>query len=179
MRDSWLVAMRQGCRISETACSLSRIDRKQGTISFIAKEKNSTAPLHDYLRELVAKAFKERRATLVELPIYAPKKSSQFLKGIGLPHLSFHCTRVTVITKFYVGHASDTVHAIYQRLWPNDVRPFARCCPVLLSKLRVLLQPIKSPQTVETPPGIRNPGYFVRLMNTGERPSFLGQLLDV
>jgi len=52
---------------------------------------------------------------------------------LDLPHLSFHCTRVTVVTriarkgycmaqaKAYVGHASDTVHAIYQRLTPPDV----------------------------------------------------------
>ena len=51
-----------------------------------------------------------------------------------MPHLCFHSTRVTVVTrlarehhpiyetKAYVGHASDTIHAVYQRLSPPDVR---------------------------------------------------------
>src|SRR5437868_10637315 len=33
------------------------------------------------------------------LPKYAAKKWHQFFKRIGLPHLSFHCTRVTVVTR--------------------------------------------------------------------------------
>ena len=135
MQESWPVAMRRGCRISETACPLRQIDRKQKAISFIAKgNRIHTAPLHEDLLGLVDKAFRKKRETVVNLPIYAPKKWSQFLKRIGLGHLSFNCTRVTVVTKLarngytssqakaYVGHASDTVHAIYQRLSPTDVR---------------------------------------------------------
>jgi site-specific recombinase XerC len=34
MRDCWLVAMRQGCRLSETAVALRDIDLKSGTITF-------------------------------------------------------------------------------------------------------------------------------------------------
>ncbi len=135
MRDSWLVAMRQGCRISETAVPLHNIDLHQGTISFAAKgNRIHTAPLHDDLVPLVRNAHKQKRRHLVDLPKHAAKKWHQFLRRIGLPHLSFHCTRVTVVTriarrgysmaqaKAYVGHASDTVHAIYQRLTPPDVR---------------------------------------------------------
>lgn len=56
-----------------------------------------------------------------------------FFKAIGLPHLCFHCTRVTVITRMaragvpisqamrYVGHASTAVHKIYQRLAASDL----------------------------------------------------------
>jgi integrase len=134
MRDCWLVAMRQGCRVSETAAPLRNIDTKAKTISFDVKGgKIHTAPLHDDLLPLVARARKAKRKTLVVLPPYAPKKWHQFFRRIGLPHLSFHCTRVTVVTKLarsgapiyqtkaYVGHASDTVHAIYQRLTSADV----------------------------------------------------------
>jgi hypothetical protein len=79
-------------------------------------------------------AHAKKRQTLVNLPQYAAKKWHQFFRRLGLGHLSFHSTRVTVVTrlaraghpiyqtKAYVGHASDTVHAIYQRLTPMDVR---------------------------------------------------------
>jgi integrase len=135
MSDCWLVAMRQGCRLSETAVPLRNIDLRQGTITFFGKGgRLHSAPVHSDLIPLVKRAQKERRQTLVRLPQYAAKKWHQFFRRIGLPHLSFHCTRVTVVTrlarqghaisltKAYVGHASDTVHAIYQRLAPADVR---------------------------------------------------------
>jgi integrase len=135
MRDSWLVAMRQGCRISETAVPLSNVDLQQRTITFLGKgNRVHTAPLHDDLVPLVKLARKHNRHQLVELPKYAPKKWHQFFRRLSLPHLSFHCTRVTVVTrlaraghsialtKAYVGHRSDTVHAIYQRLNAADVR---------------------------------------------------------
>jgi integrase len=135
MRESWLVAMRQGCRISETAVPIHNIDPELGTISFLTKGgRIHTAPLHADLLPIYRRAKKRRRAHLVMLPKYAAKKWHQFLRRIDLRHLSFHCTRVTVVTrlardgftmsqaKAYVGHASDTVHAIYQRLAPADVR---------------------------------------------------------
>jgi integrase len=138
MRDCWLVAMRQGCRLSETAVPLPRIDLDAKTISFITKgSRTHTAPIHPDLIPLVREARKAERKTLVELPEYPAKKWHQFFKRIGLPHISFHCTRVTVVTKLarsgapiyktkaYVGHASDTVHGVYQRLTPVDVSDLA------------------------------------------------------
>jgi integrase len=135
MRDCWLVAMRQGCRVAETAVPMRNIDLKTKTVAFNAKgSRIHAAPIHDDLLPLIKKATAQKRKTLVLVPKYAPKKWHQFFKRIGLGHLSFHCTRVTVVTrlaraghtltqtKAYVGHASDTVHAIYQRLAPVDVR---------------------------------------------------------
>lgn len=135
MRDCWTVAMRQGCRLSETAASLNNVDSTRREITFVGKGgRIHTAPLHSDLLPLVRRAKRERRSRLVDLPNYAAKKWHQFFKKIGLRHLSFHSTRVTVVTrlarrghaisltKAYVGHASDTVHAIYQRLAPADVR---------------------------------------------------------
>jgi integrase len=135
MRDCWLVAMRQGCRLTETAVPLREVDLKAGTITFRGKgDRLHCAPLHRDLRPLVRRAIKQKRATLVLLPKYAAKAWFRFFRQIGLRHLCFHSTRVTVVTrlarehhpmyetKAYVGHASDTVHAIYQRLSPPDVR---------------------------------------------------------
>jgi len=135
MRESWLVAMRQGCRISETGPPMHNVDLRAGTISFVTKGgRIHTAPMHADLVPLYRLAKKQRRSHLVMLPKYAAKKWHQFFRRLGLRHISFHCTRVTVVTrlarngftmaqaKAYVGHASDTIHAIYQRLAPADVR---------------------------------------------------------
>lgn len=135
MRDCWLIAMRQGCRLTETAVPLREIDLTAGTITFRGKgNRQHCAPLHADLRQLVRRAIKQKRTTLVLLPKYAAKAWFRFFRQIKLKHLCFHSTRVTVVTrlararhpiyatKAYVGHASDTVHAIYQRLSPPDVR---------------------------------------------------------
>jgi integrase len=135
MRDCWLVAMRQGCRLSETGTPMRNVDLKGREIVFNAKGgRVHAAPLHDDLLPLVAKAIRDKWATLVQLPKYPAKLWHTFFRKLGMGHLSFHSTRVTVVTrlarsgapiyqtKAYVGHASDTVHAIYQRLAPVDVR---------------------------------------------------------
>src|SRR6266403_3865582 len=83
MQESWLVAMRQGCRISETAAPLRNIDLQTRTISFNAKgNRIHTAPLHDDLVSLVKKAQKEKRHQLVALPKHAAKKWHQFSRRI-------------------------------------------------------------------------------------------------
>jgi len=135
MADSFLVAMRQGFRLSETAVPLENIDLGANTVTVRGKGgRIHTAPLHVDLLPLVSRAKAEKRRTLVELPEYPAKRWHQFFRRIGMPHLSFHSTRVTVVTKLarsgapsyqtkaYVGHASETVHAVYQRLSPVDVR---------------------------------------------------------
>lgn len=135
MRDCWLVAMKTGWRISETAVPLSKIDLQRKTITATTKgNRTLCVGIHEDLEPLVKKAFAEKRRTLVALPKYAAKKWHQFFKRIGMPHLSFHCTRVTVITKIhrsgatmaeamaYVGHANHAVHVLYQRLTPADVK---------------------------------------------------------
>ena len=135
MRDSWTVAMCQGVRLSETNCPLSRIDMTLGTISVIGKGGHvHTAPLHPQVRKLAIAAKAAGRDTLLDvLPKKASLRWSKFFDGLGLKHLTFHSTRVTVVTRLarsgaskpkvmaYVGHASETVNNIYLRLSAPDV----------------------------------------------------------
>lgn len=56
-----------------------------------------------------------------------------YFKKHGMTHLSFHCTRVTVVTRLaragvplaqamaFVGHSSSLVHRLYTRLRPADL----------------------------------------------------------
>lgn len=132
------IAIHQGCRLSETSFPLSRVDWAKRNIEFHAKGgRRYTAPMHAGLRELLERLRREGRKRTCEIPAMPSKAWWQFFKKIGLHKkgVSFHCTRVTVITRLIregipenvvkkiVHHASTEVHRIYQRLSVDDVRP--------------------------------------------------------
>jgi site-specific recombinase XerD len=134
MRDSWIVGMRQGCRLAEVEVPLEQIDARAKTIAFTVKGGGiHCAPLHPDVEQIYHRAVCAGQTTLVELPKAPAKKWWNFFREIGLEH-SFHSIRVTVVTRLarngfnqsdcmaYVGHASETVHAIYRKLSPADVR---------------------------------------------------------
>ena len=134
MEECFLVAMKQGCRLSEVQVPLDRIDTEAMSISFKIKGgRFHTAPLHKDLLPLVRKAREEKRAVLVPLPSGPSSWWCQFFDAIGLGDLCFHCTRVTVVTRLaeagfsesqtmaYVGHSSYMVHALYRKMRPKAV----------------------------------------------------------
>ena len=146
LKDRWMtisfeIALHQGCRIRETTIAMSDINEDAGRVMFHAKRgKVFTTQLHPGLVPLI----RQLRAAGVErtciLPRMVTKEWHWFLKGRAergwqgvCPHATFHCTRVTVITRMaragvpiqqamaYVGHADQTVHRIYQRLQADDL----------------------------------------------------------
>ena len=134
MRDSFMIAMKQGCRLKEVQVPVERVDLEHDTIRFLGKGgRMHEAPLHRDVRPIAEKAMREGRSSLVKLPGNASKQWCQFFDDLGMPDLSFHCTRVTVVTRLaragfsegqcmqYVGHASELVHAIYRKLKARDV----------------------------------------------------------
>jgi integrase len=133
MRDSWIVAMTQGFRLSATAVPLADIDLTLNVVSVTSKKKVHTAPLHPEVRKLAVVAIEEGRTVLVDFPPSPAKMWWKFFRKLGLKDLSFHSTRVTVTTRLaragrskqqtmaYVGHASETVHDVYTRLSAPDV----------------------------------------------------------
>jgi len=137
MTTSFEIAIHQGCRLAETAIPFSRIDFTKKTILFKAKgDRDFTAPLHPKLLPRLQKLKTKGLSTTCELPRLPSKEWWRFFKKIGLHQkgVSFHCTRVTVITRLIragkpenvvrkiVNHASTEVHRIYQRLGVEDVR---------------------------------------------------------
>jgi site-specific recombinase XerD len=137
MRICFEIAIHQGCRLQETSFPLSRVDWKRQTIEFHAKRgKRFTAPIHRNLLPMLERLKAEGREKTCELPALPSKDWWRFFKAIGLGQkgISFHCTRVTVITRLIragvpenkvkkiVNHASTEVHRIYQRLGVDDVR---------------------------------------------------------
>lgn len=142
-RPAWMqtcfeIALHQGCRLTETSVPLGAIDLQRQTITFSAKGRRGekhvfTTSLHPALRPMVEEMQRKKQERTCVLPQMAAKEWHTFFKEIKLPHLCFHCTRVTVITRMaragvpisqamaFVGHASETIHRIYQRLATGDL----------------------------------------------------------
>lgn len=131
MQISWKISMIYARRISETSIPLTDIDLVLGTITFRNKGgKFKTKLLHHELRPLVKQWKAEGRARTFEMPPNFSKKWSKFFDKIGLPHITFHSTRVRVATKLmekgvhpeiardYIDHSSELVHRIYLRSRP-------------------------------------------------------------
>jgi site-specific recombinase XerD len=133
MREQWMVLMRQGCRVAETAVPLERINTDEMTITFKLKGgRLHTASLHKQLLPLVERARAEGRTCLIEGPPSSswPAIWSDFFTRRDLPY-SIHCTRVTVITRMVrkgssvtdvcnlIGH-TEAVNKIYRKLKPKD-----------------------------------------------------------
>lgn len=138
MSVSFEIALHQGCRFRETAVPMAAIDLVAGTISFVAKaskgRKNEfTTALHPSLRPLIAELHAARAMVTCTHPKHTSALWHKFFKELHMGHLCFHCTRVTVITRLaragvpisqamrFVGHASEQVHQIYQRLQTPDL----------------------------------------------------------
>lgn len=135
MRHCWEVAVAQGCRIRETGVPLDCVDETRGTITFPATkgDRPFTTALNPDLLPLV----RERRAAgasrLCDLPPNPSYWFGDLFRKLGMSGVSFHCTRVTVVSRLaragvsqsqamrFVGHASATVHRLYQRLGVEDL----------------------------------------------------------
>lgn len=138
MAIAFEIALHQGVRISATQIPLADIDLERGLIKLREKGRKGqpaifTLPLHPGIRPLLAelKAQEDRKFTCI-LPRFASRNFSRVMRAMGLPH-TFHCTRVSVITRMargdvseqkamcYVHHGSWAIHRIYSRLKPPDV----------------------------------------------------------
>lgn len=128
------IALWQGCRFSATQVPMEKINFAAGEIEFHEKgDKFLTVPIHPQLRPLLERLRDEGRAVTCKLPTHASRYFTEKMKQLGLPH-TFHCTRVTVISRLgeggvpeqlamaYVGHSSWAVHKGYHF---KRIRPVA------------------------------------------------------
>ena len=133
------IALETGCRLSETQIDFKHVDFKRKTIQFVYEHggKPYSVPLPDSLIPLLKKLKASKAHYTVDLPDNASTQFSNFLRRIGLKSHSFHCSRVTFITRLaragvplreamkLVDHSSELVHKIYSRLSVEDVKPYA------------------------------------------------------
>lgn len=140
MRNSFLIAMHTGCRLKDTRIRWNYIDFRRETITFIdpkgGKKRAFTIPLPPVLKPILLELKKQGKEYTLEFPFQPSRAFQQFFQKLELDHLCFHCTRVTFITRLaragvplsvamrLVNHASQTIHAIYQRLRVSDLRGY-------------------------------------------------------
>jgi hypothetical protein len=128
------IALFQCCRLSACEIPMDRIDLERDTIQFHEKGDTwFTVPLHPGLKPLLARLKAEGRTVTCKIEQFSSRNFGRVLRAIGM-HGSFHCLRVTGITRMaragvpeqqamaYVHHGGWLVHKIYQRLKPADVR---------------------------------------------------------
>ena len=134
MPMSFEIAIHQGCRLRETEIPFSRIDFTRGTVTLNAKGgKRFATLLHGALWPMLLARRDAGFPSSCVIPLLASKHWREFFDSVGMRHLSFHCTRVTVVTRLaragvpmskamsFVGHSSRLVHRIYTRLQPGDL----------------------------------------------------------
>lgn len=148
MLTSFELALHQCCRLQETRIAMRNVNLREGTILLHRKGRNGkpkihTVPIHPKVRPMLEKFAAEKRTFTCDLPPRASIHWHWFFKGRDepghkwesfLPHLTFHCTRVTVITRWaragvpisqamrFAGHAREEIHRVYQRLQVDDLK---------------------------------------------------------
>jgi integrase len=149
MRTCFEIAIYTGCRLSDTNVPLKDVDLDAKTMTLEkpkgGAERAFTVPIREELVPLFTRLKAERGndQTAYDFDATGSKweKPSKmwwrFFKQndeLNLPHLTFHCTRVTFVTRGakqgvpqskmmkLVNHASEEIHRVYQRLVVADVR---------------------------------------------------------
>ena len=144
MRWSFAIARLTGCRLGETVIRWSDIDFAREIVHFRnpkgGKSKAFSVPLPAALKALLLPLRTEHGQTLA-MPFQPSRAWGQFFARIGLPHLCFHCLRVSFVTGLarsgvpqavamrLVNHGSSLVHRIYQRLNVDDLREWVDRAP--------------------------------------------------
>ncbi|MGA3182583.1 MAG: tyrosine-type recombinase/integrase [Verrucomicrobiota bacterium] len=149
MRTCFEIAIYTGCRLSDTNIPLKDVDVEAKTITLEkpkgGTERAFTVPMREELVPLFTRLKQERTNEQTAYDFVGTgskwEKPSKmwwrFFKQneqLNLPHLTFHCTRVTFVTRGakqgvpqskmmkLVNHASEEIHRVYQRLVVADVR---------------------------------------------------------
>ena len=143
------LAMATGCRLAETSVPWSDVHLDRCQITFTQKgNRTHTTLLPDWIIPLLEVEKQLGAPRTVCLPRGPSKWWCNVFRKIGLGHISFHSTRVTVVSRLaragiterlsmrYVGHASATVHRIYARLAPGDLDACAKALCVGATQAR-------------------------------------------
>lgn len=140
LRVSFEIAIAQGCRMSETLINLDDVDLHNREVTMLAKgRKRYTAPLNPSLIPLFQELKDRGQQWTYEMPPIPSLIWFKFLDKLRAKHptlkrVSFHSSRVTVASRLGRGgvpervamailnHASTTVHRIYRRVAPSEIR---------------------------------------------------------
>jgi integrase len=136
MKISFEIAIHQGCRIKETSLPLDDVNLETDEITFTIKRGvRHTTALHSALKPMFAGMKEKGLKRTYEWHGNMSRDWARFFRRAGLKGYSFHCTRVTVVTRLarsgkvseqqamrFIGHANEPIHRIYQRLRTSDLQ---------------------------------------------------------
>jgi len=137
MQVSFAIALHTGCRLRETRIPLDCVDFRENKITFPSpkggEDRAFSIPMPTALRPILERLKAQKRRYTLEFPFQPSRRWQQFFIKVELPHLCFHCLRVTYVNRLrrvgvprevamrMVNHASELVHRIYQREKVEDV----------------------------------------------------------
>lgn len=137
MQVSFAIGLHTGCRLRETQIPFNCVDFQEQKITFPSpkggEDRAFSIPMPSALRPILEKLKAQRRRHTVEFPFQPSRRWQQFFLKLKMPHLCFHCLRVTYVNRLrragvpreaamrLVNHSSELVHRIYQRERVEDV----------------------------------------------------------
>ena len=139
MQRAFHLALHTGLRFSDTQLERRRVRGGQLVIEEPkgGRSRAFAIPIYPEIKEMIDAFITSGERWLWELPQKTRALTgllwTRFFREIGLPHLCFHCTRVTFITRGMtsgvsegmmmkmVNHGSTEVHRVYQRAGSADI----------------------------------------------------------
>ncbi len=135
------IALHTGCRLRETRIPTNCLDFKENKITFPSpkggESRAFSIPMPSALRERFEDLRRSKTKHTLEFPFQPSRRWQQFFIKLKLPHLCFHCLRVTYVNRLrragvpreaamrLVNHSSELVHQVYQREKVEDVMKWA------------------------------------------------------
>jgi len=140
MQVAFDIALHTGCRLRETRIPVECLDFEEDKITFPSpkggEDRAFSIPMPTALRPRLMRIIKTKRKFTLEFPFQPSRRWQQFFIKMKMPHLCFHCLRVTYVNRLrragvpreaamrLVNHSSELVHQIYQRERVDDVAKY-------------------------------------------------------
>ena len=140
MQISFKIALYTGCRLRETRLHGENIKLDENKITFGkpkgGKKRAFSVPIPRKLKTLLRDLKETRKEWIFEFPFQPSRRWQQFFTKLNLSHLTFHCTRVTFVSRLHragvpreivmrlVNHANELIHRIYEREKVDDLLPW-------------------------------------------------------
>lgn len=137
MQIAFEISLHTGCRLGETRLPVECLDFAENKITFPSpkggEDRAFSIPMPSALRPLFEQICKSKRKVTLEFPFQPSRRWQQFFIKLNMPHLCFHCLRVTYVNRLrragvpreaamrLVNHSSEMIHQIYQREKVDDV----------------------------------------------------------
>lgn len=137
MQVAFAIALHTGCRLRETRVPLSCVDFAENKITFPCPKGGEarafSIPMPSALKPIFEDLSARQQRYTLEFPFQPSRRWQQFFVKLKMPHLCFHCLRVTYVNRLrragvprevamrLVNHASELVHQLYQRERVEDI----------------------------------------------------------